>query len=131
MIGVVIVGHGHLAQEFLAALTHVLGKQERIAALNVGAQDDLSTKRSELIAAIKSVDNGDGVVIATDLFGGSPSNLAISVMEETKAEVIAGVNLPLLLKLAELRSTHNLADALAAAREAGQKYIKIASALIK
>jgi mannose PTS system EIIA component len=131
MIGVVIIGHGHLAQEFLAALTHVLGKQTQIAAINVGAQDDLSTKRTELLSAIKAVSTGDGVVIATDLFGGSPSNIAISVMEETGAEVIAGVNLPLLLKLAELRSTHNMADALATAREAGQKYIKIASALVK
>jgi PTS system mannose-specific IIA component len=131
MIGLVIVGHGHLAQEFLAALVHVMGKQDAVVAVNVGAQDDMSAKRSEVEAAIKAVNRGDGVVVATDLFGGSPSNIAISLMEETQAEVIAGVNLPLLIKLCELRSSHTLADALAAAKESGQKYINIASAFVK
>ncbi len=131
MIGLVLVAHNRLAEEFLAALVHVLGPQEAALAVNVGAQDDMAARRQDVLNAIGKVDQGDGVVILTDLFGGTPSNIAISVMGETKAEVVAGMNLPLLIKLAEVRKTQTLADAVASAREAGQKYINIASAFIK
>lgn len=130
MIGLVIVTHGRLADEFVNAMTHVLGKQEAIATVCVGAQDDMTKCRANIISAIKSVERGDGVVVLTDLLGGTPSNLAISVMQETKAEVITGVNLPLLIELADVRKTATLADAVAAAREAGQKYIKVASQMV-
>lgn len=130
MIGLVIVTHGRLAEEFINAMTHVLGKQEAVAAVCVGPQDDMTKCRESIISAIKSVERGDGVVVLTDLMGGTPSNLAISVMQETRAEVITGVNLPLLIELADVRKTHTLADAVAAAREAGQKYIKVASQMV-
>lgn len=130
MIGLVIVTHGHLADEFAKAVTHVLGQQEAIATVCVGAQDDMGKCRTDIIAAVKQVERGDGVVILTDLLGGTPSNLAISVMQETRAEVITGVNLPLLIELANTRKTSTLRDAVAAAREAGQKYIKVASEMV-
>lgn len=130
MIGMVVVSHGRLADEFVAALNHVMGKQENVTTVCVGPNDDMTSKRGEVLTAIKQVDKGDGVVVLTDLFGGTPSNIAISVMGETKAEVVAGVNLPLLIKLAELRKTETLGTAVAAAREAGQKYINVASAFI-
>jgi len=130
MIGMVVVSHGHLADEFVAALNHVMGKQEQVATVCVGPSDDMSARRTDVLNAIKAVNQGDGVVVLTDLFGGTPSNLAISVMGETRAEVIAGVNLPLLIKLAELRKTQTLPVAVAGAREAGQKYINVASAFM-
>lgn len=130
MIGLVIVTHGRLADEFVNAMTHVLGKQEAVATVCVGPQDDMTACREDIIKAIKGVERGDGVVVLTDLLGGTPSNLTLSVMQETRAEVITGVNLPLLIELAEVRKTATLNDAVAAAREAGQKYIKVASQMV-
>lgn len=130
MIGLVIVTHGKLADEFIHVMEHVLGPQEAIASVCIGPHDDMDERRQDILAAVKKVEQGDGVVLLTDLFGGTPSNLAISVMSETSAEVIAGVNLPLLIKLAEVRKTENLREAVAMAREAGQKYINVASALL-
>ena len=127
MIGVVIVAHGGLASEFRAALEHVVGPQEQIESLSIGPEDDVEARRLELIEAVRRVDSGGGVIVLTDMFGGTPSNLAISVMEQTKAEVIAGLNLPMLIKLASVRTRYSLEDSVAAAQEAGRKYISVAS----
>lgn len=127
MIGVVVVSHGRLADEFVAAAEHVLGPQEQMRAIAIGPNDNMEERRADIIDAVKTVDKGDGVVILTDMFGGTPSNLAISVMDEMKVEVIAGVNLPMLIKLAEVREKLSLADAALAAQEAGRRYIRVAS----
>jgi PTS system mannose-specific IIA component len=130
MIGVVIVAHGGLAGEFRAALEHVVGRQERLEDFSIGPEDDVEQRRVELIEAVRRVDGGRGVVVLTDMFGGTPSNLAISVMGETGAEVLAGINLPMLIKLASVRGEATLADAVKAAKEAGRKYISIASQVL-
>jgi mannose PTS system EIIA component len=130
MIGIVIVTHGRLAAEFIAALEHVVGPQRDIAAICIGPDDDMEQRRHDILQAVKAVDTGDGVVLLTDMFGGTPSNLAISVMDRPKIEVIAGINLPMLIKLASLRSTETLADAVRGAQEAGRKYINVASQLL-
>jgi PTS system mannose-specific IIA component len=127
MIGMVLVTHGRLAAEFVAALEHVVGPQGNIAAVCIGAEDDMEKRRQDILAACRRVESGAGVILLTDMFGGTPSNLAISVMEQTKAEVIAGLNLPMLIKLASLRTRAPLEDAVAAAQEAGRKYISVAS----
>lgn len=127
MIGIVIVTHGRLAEDFVAATEHVVGPQQSIAAISIDADDDMEKRRADILAAAKSVDEGYGVVILTDMFGGTPSNLAISVMEKANAEVIAGVNLPMLIKLASIRLDKSLKEAVAAAHEAGRKYINVAS----
>lgn len=127
MIGIVIVTHGRLADEFVAAAEHVVGPQERIAAISIGPEDDMEKRREEILAAALRVDSGKGVIILTDMFGGTPSNLAISVMERVGAEVIAGVNLPMLIKLTSIRASTPLAAAVAAAHAAGRKYINVAS----
>ena len=127
MIGLVIVTHGRLAEEFVAATEHVVGPQTNIEAVSIGADDDMEKRREDIFDAAKRVDAGDGVIILTDMFGGTPSNLAISVMERADAEVIAGVNLPMLIKLASIREDFSQADAVAAAHEAGRKYINVAS----
>ena len=127
MIGLVVVTHGRLAEEFLAAAEHVVGPQEATRAVSIGADDDMEKRRADILAAAQDVDAGDGVIILTDMFGGTPSNLAISVMEKANAEVLAGVNLPMLIKLASIRSDHDLKGAVAAAHEAGRKYINVAS----
>jgi PTS system mannose-specific IIA component len=131
MIGLVVVTHGRLAEEFIAAAEHVVGRLEAIRAVSIGPEDDMDVRRKEIIAAAKACDQGDGVVILTDMFGGTPSNLAISVMGGGKIEVIAGVNLPMLIKLAEVRGKLPLAEAALAAQEAGRKYISVASALLQ
>jgi PTS system mannose-specific IIA component len=130
MIGIVIVAHGGLARELRAALEHVVGRQERMEPLSVGPEDDVEHRRKELIEAIRRVDAGKGVVVLTDMFGGTPSNLAISVMEETGVEVMAGVNLPMLIKLASVRAEATLSSAVAQAKEAGRKYINVASEVL-
>jgi PTS system mannose-specific IIA component len=130
MIGVVIVAHGGLAGEFRAALEHVVGRQERLEDFSIGPEDDVEQRRIELIEAVRRVDGGRGVVLLTDMFGGTPSNLAISVMGETGAEVLAGINLPMLIKLASVRGEATLTDAVRAAKEAGRKYISIASQVL-
>ena len=130
MIGVVIVTHGGLAREFRAALEHVVGRQEGVETVSIGPDDDMERRRQDLIAAIRRVNAGQGVVVLTDMFGGTPSNLAISVMEETGAEVIAGINLPMLIKLVSVRGELALAAAVTAAKEAGRKYISVASQVL-
>ena len=127
MIGLVIVTHGGLATEFRSALEHVVGRQSGLETISIGPDDDMEKRRLEILDAVRHVDTGSGVIILTDMFGGTPSNLAISVMDEAKAEVIAGINLPILVKLASIRSEMPLAQAVALARDAGRKYIKVAS----
>jgi mannose PTS system EIIA component len=130
MIGMVLVTHGHLAAEFIAALEHVVGPQSHIAAVCIGPEDDMEKRRADILDSVREVDSGDGVVLLTDMFGGTPSNLAISVMDRAKIEVIAGINLPMLIKLASLRQSEPLADAVRGAQEAGRKYINVASQLL-
>ena len=130
MIGLVIVTHGGLAREFRSALEHVHGPQGQLGVISIGPDDDMETRRDEILAAIKEVDNGDGVILLTDMFGGTPSNLAISVMEDAKVEVIAGVNLPMLIKLASVRGEMTLDEAISEAQEAGRKYISVASKIL-
>ena len=130
MIGMVLVTHGRLAAEFVAALEHIVGPQQAIAAICIGPDDDMEQRRREILESVARVENGDGVVLLTDMFGGTPSNLAISVLDRAKVEVIAGVNLPMLIKLARIRGEQPLADAVAQAQEAGRKYINVASQLL-
>jgi len=127
MIGMILVTHGNLAEEFVHAMQHVVGHQEAVATVCIGPNDDMERRRREIAAAIKSVDSGEGAIILTDLFGGTPSNLAISLMKAGKVEVIAGINLPMLIRLAKARSCMKLRDAAIAARDAGRNYITIAS----
>ena len=127
MIGLVIVTHGRLAQEFVYAMEHVVGPQARVVAVCIGPEDDMEQRRRDILKAVAEVDDGQGVILLTDMFGGTPSNLAISVMEQTKAEVIAGLNLPMLIKLASLRAREDLTTCVASAQEAGRKYISVAS----
>lgn len=130
MIGLVLVTHGRLAVEFRAALEHVVGPQTQIETVSIGPEDDVECRRHDIIEAVKNVDDGMGVILLTDMFGGTPSNLAISVMEAGKVEVIAGVNLPMLIKLASVRGDRQLADAVVEARDAGRKYINVASQVL-
>ena len=131
MIGLVVVTHGRLAEEFIAAAMHVVGPMDNVTPVCIGPDDDMDMRRREIIAAVRACDTGDGVVILTDMFGGTPSNLAISVMGGAKVEVIAGVNLPMLIKLAEVLSRLPLAEAALSAQDAGRKYISVASALLQ
>ena len=130
MIGIVIVTHGRLAIEFRAALEHVVGTQDQFETVTIGPDDNVEQRRRDIIEAVKKVDSGDGVVILTDMFGGTPSNLAISVMSRPKVEVLAGINLPMLIKLVKVRDESPLAEAVAAAQESGRKYITIASRVL-
>jgi len=130
MIGMVLVTHGHLATEFRAALEHVVGPQKQIVAISIGPDDDMECRRLDILAAIREADSGDGVVVLTDMFGGTPSNLAISVMNGAKVEVLAGVNLPMLIKLASVRECQPLDQAVLAAQDAGRKYVYIASKIL-
>ena len=130
MIGMVLVTHGRLAQEFLDALEHVVGPQKNAVAICIGADDDMEQRRREIIDGVAKTDKGKGVVLLTDMFGGTPSNLAISVLDQGRVEVIAGVNLPMLIKLASVRDSESLTSAVAQAQEAGRKYINVASQLL-
>ena len=130
MIGLVLVTHGRLAEEFVAALEHVVGPQEALTAISIGPDDDMEKRRQDILEGARAVDSGDGVVVLTDMFGGTPSNLAISIMDKAKVEVIAGLNLPMLIKLASVRKSEPLDSAVAAAQEAGKKYINVASSLL-
>jgi PTS system mannose-specific IIA component len=127
MIGLVIVTHGHLAEEFVSAMEHVVGPQRNVRAISIGPEDDMERRRRDIVAAAHDVDDGGGVILLTDMFGGTPSNLAISVMDETHAEVIAGLNLPMLIKLASVRHREDLQTCVAHAQDAGRKYISVAS----
>jgi mannose PTS system EIIA component len=130
MIGLVLVTHGRLATEFVVAMEHVVGPQRAIAPICIGPDDDMESRRTDIANAIAEVDSGRGVIVLTDLFGGTPSNLAISLMKPGKVEVIAGINLPMLIRLEGARRTMNVGDAVAAAREAGRKYISVASEVL-
>ena len=130
MIGLVLVTHGRLAEEFVTAMEHVVGPQERIATIAIGPEDDMEGRRADIADAIARVDAGEGVIVLTDLFGGTPSNLAISLMAPGRVEVIAGINLPMLIRLEGARKAMKVADAVAAARDAGRKYISVASEVL-
>ena len=131
MIGIVVVSHGKLAHELVRAAEHVVGRQSAFEALSIEAEDDIDARRDEIRDTVKSCNTGKGVIILTDMFGGTPSNLAISVMPKGKIEVLAGVNLPMLIKLAEVRNDADLMEACETAAEAAKKYISIASKLLE
>lgn len=130
MIGMVLVTHGRLADEFIAATEHVVGQQKNVRAVSIGPDDDMEQRRNDILAAVATVNDGDGVIVLTDMFGGTPSNLAISIMDQGNVEVIAGMNLPMLIKLASVRETAKLREAAEIAQESGRKYINIASAVL-
>ena len=130
MIGLILVTHGRLAEEFVAATEHVVGPQRNMRAISIGPDDDIEQRRRDILAAVEAVDDGSGVILLTDMFGGTPSNLAISIMNQGRVEIIAGVNLPMLIKLASVRETESLEEAVASAQEAGRKYINVASRLL-
>ena len=127
MIGMILVTHGDLAVEFVKAMEHVVGAQSAVETVCIGPSDDMEARRSEIAAKITAADGGQGVIVLTDLFGGTPSNLAISLMQAGKVEVIAGINLPMLIRLAKARGCMGVREAAAAARDAGRNYITIAS----
>jgi len=130
MIGLVLVTHGSLATEFVVAMEHVVGPQQQIETICIGPEDDMEIRRADIAAAVARVDDGAGVILLTDLFGGTPSNLAISLLKAGEIEVIAGINLPMLIRLESARKVMDVRAAVAAAREAGQKYISVASELL-
>jgi mannose PTS system EIIA component len=130
MIGLVLVTHGQLATEFVTAMEHVVGPQAAVAAICIGPDDDMEARRADIAAAISEVETGRGVIVLTDLFGGTPSNLAISLLQTGRIEVIAGINLPMLIRLESARKTMSVVNAVAAAREAGKKYITVASEVL-
>ncbi|GLQ20039.1 PTS sugar transporter subunit IIA [Algimonas porphyrae] len=130
MIGLVIVTHGELAIELRRATEHVVGPQEALQTICIGPDDDMERRRDDIRKAVDTVDSGRGVILLTDMFGGTPSNLSISMLREGKVEVLAGVNLPMLIKLAEARQTASLSEAATKAMEAGRRYIAIASRIL-
>jgi PTS system mannose-specific IIA component len=130
MIGLVLVTHGRLAVEFRAALEHVVGPQKQVETISIGPDDDVERRRQDILDAVAAVNTGSGVILLTDMFGGTPSNLAISVMDAGKVEVVAGVNLPMLIKLSKIRAEKPLAEAVEEAQEAGRKYINVASRVL-
>jgi mannose PTS system EIIA component len=130
MIGMVLVTHGELATQFRAALEHVVGPQKQVATISIGPEDDIERRRGDIVEAVSSVDSGSGVVLLTDMFGGTPSNLAISVMNGAHVEVVAGINLPMLIKLASVRDAASLEQAVIQAQDAGRKYIYVASRVL-
>ncbi len=131
MIGMVLVTHGRLADEFVAAMEHVVGPQTQVATVCIGPEDDMEERRAEIFDKVNAVDTGSGVVLLTDMFGGTPSNLAISMLDRGMVEVIAGINLPMLIKLASVRKSEPIDTAVIKARDAGQKYISVASTLLR
>ena len=130
MIGVVLVTHGNLATELVKVMEHVVGAQDQLTTITIDPDDDMEKRREDILSSVQFVDKGLGVIILTDMFGGTPSNLAISIMEQENIDIIAGVNLPMLIKLASVRSTKTISEAVAQAREAGQKYIMVASQVL-
>jgi PTS system mannose-specific IIA component len=126
----VLVTHGGLAREFVAAMEHVVGPQAQVEAICIGPEDDMEQRRADILEAVRKSDSGAGVAVLTDMFGGTPSNLAISIMDQARVEVLAGLNLPMLIKLAKVRETAPLEEAVAKAQEAGTKYINVASTLL-
>ncbi|MGN1079548.1 MAG: PTS sugar transporter subunit IIA [Alphaproteobacteria bacterium] len=130
MIGLILVSHRHLAEEMKAVMEHVVGPQENVETVSIFPTDDMEQRRTEIQEKIAKVNSGDGVIVLTDMFGGTPSNLAISMMTQDNVEVLAGMNLPMLIKLAQVRSNQKLKEATLSAQEAGKKYINVASALL-
>jgi PTS system mannose-specific IIA component len=130
MIGLVLVTHGKLANEFRAALEHVVGPQSQIETISIAPEDDVERRREDILVAVEKVSDGSGVIVLTDMFGGTPSNLAISVMEAGKVEVVAGVNLPMLIKIASVRADEPLTQVIHEAQDAGRKYINVASQVL-
>jgi len=130
MIGLVLVTHGRLAEEFIAATEHVVGPQSAIRAISIGPDDDMEQRRKDIMAAVEAVEEGSGVIVLTDMFGGTPSNLAISLLDRGNVEVVAGMNLPMLIKLAKVRENGDLQQAVIDAQESGRKYINVASTLL-
>ncbi len=130
MIGVVLVTHGNLASEFVSAMQHVVGKQEQIESVCIGPEDNMEERREEILSKVGNVDAGKGVIVLSDMFGGTPSNLAISIMDKANVEILAGLNLPMLIKIASLRKEKSLKETAEAAQEAGKKYITIASQIL-
>src|ERR1700689_1408960 len=130
MIGIVIVTHGRLAQEMISAMEHMVGPQTHLRAVCVGLKDDVERRQREIAAAVKSVDRGKGVVIATDMYGGTPCNLALTLLERGKVEVLAGANLPSLIKLIDVRNRYPLDRAVKEAIDAGRKYMRAGSAAL-
>ncbi|MCT7378547.1 PTS sugar transporter subunit IIA [Chelativorans salis] len=130
MIGIVLVTHGRLAEEFRHAVEHVVGPQENLETVSIGAEDDMEQRRRDIVDAVSRADTGAGVIILTDMFGGTPSNLAISVMDAGRVEVVAGMNLPMLIKLSSVRAGNDMALALEEAQTAGRKYINVASQVL-
>ena len=130
MIGLVLVTHGNLANEFISAMQHVVGHQAQVAGVCIGPEDDMEMRRNEILEKVNEVDSGEGVLICTDMFGGTPSNLAMTVIEHGNFDVIAGVNLPMLIKLATVRKTEKLKECALSAQDTGKKYINIASQLL-
>ena len=130
MIGLVLVTHGNLAQEFVAAMQHVVGPQQQVESVCIGADDDMENRRQEILQKVSAVDDGSGVIVLTDMFGGTPSNLAISIMDKANVEILAGINLPMLIKIASLRKEKNLRETVIVAQEAGKKYINVASQIL-
>ena len=129
--GLVLVTHGGWAEQLVAAMEHVVGPQEGVRAVSIGPDDDMEQRRKDIMKAVEDLDRGSGVIVLTDMFGGTPSNLAISVMDKAKVEVIAGMNLPMLIKLASVRGQDDLAEAVSLAQAAGRKYINVASSLLE
>lgn len=130
MIGLVLVTHGRLADEFARALEHIVGAQKHVETVCIGPDDDMEERRRAILASVAKADSGQGVIVLTDMFGGTPSNLAISIMDKAKVEVIAGVNLPMLIKLVSIRRTASLDEAVIQAQDAGRKYISVASRVL-
>ena len=130
MIGLVLVTHGRLADEFRMAVEHVVGPQDAFETISIGPEDDMERRRNDIVEAVARADRGAGVIIVTDMFGGTPSNLAISVMDGVHIDVLAGMNLPMLIKLASVRQDQSIADALRCAQDAGRKYINVASRIL-
>ncbi len=130
MIGLVLVTHGNLANEFISAMQHVVGPQEQVRAVCIGPEDDMEMRRNEILQKVEEVNSGQGVVLLTDMFGGTPSNLALSVMDRANVEILAGINLPMLIKIASLRKDCDMKKTVEGAQEAGKKYINIASQLL-
>lgn len=128
MLGVVVVTHGDIATALIAATEHIFGPQAQMLAVPIGPEDNVADRHADLASAVRAADSGEGVIILTDMFGGTPSNLAIAVMAETRSEVVAGVNLPMLVKLTEVRGRLGLNEAAAAACEAARHYIRVVSA---
>ncbi len=131
MIGIVLVSHANIAKEMLDVIQHIVGPQEKIIAISIFPDDDVEKKRTDILEAVKKVDAGKGVIVLTDMFGGTPSNLAISVMENEKIEVVAGVNLPMLIKMMSMREKKNIKELIKISQESGRKYINVASAFFE